>query len=97
MPGLGILANHVRDGIVSGLTALGPKAVAAAQSSGGTGTLDLKDMPGSVALVVRSAYGDATGHIFFISAVLAVVALVAVLFVKEVPLLTTVAMGEPAE
>ena len=92
-----ILANHVRDGIVSGLTALGPKAVAAAQSSGATGTLDLKDMPGSVALVVRSAYGDATGHIFLISAVLAVVALVAVLFVKEVPLRTTVAMGAPAE
>ncbi|WP_270889824.1 MDR family MFS transporter [Pedococcus sp. 5OH_020] len=89
-----VLANRVRDGIVTGLAELGPKAAAAAQSGGGTGTLDLKDMPAPVALVVRGAYGDATGHIFLLSAAVAVVALLAVLFVKEVPLRTTVAMVE---
>jgi EmrB/QacA subfamily drug resistance transporter len=88
-----ILANGVRDNIVAGLTALGPKAAAAAQAGGGTGTLDIKDMPEPVAGIVRAAYGDATGHIFMISAVFAVVALLAVLFLKEVPLRTTVSMS----
>jgi MFS family permease len=91
-----VLANGVRDNIVTGLTALGPKAVAAAQASGGTGTLDIKDMPSAVAGIVRASYGDATGHIFMLSAVFAVVALLAVLFVKEVPLRSTVSAAAPA-
>lgn len=90
-----ILATRVHDGIAQGLAALGPKAAAAAQAGGGTGTLDIKDMPAPIAGIVRAAYGDATGHIFMVSAIFAVVALLAVLFVKEVPLRTTVAM-EPA-
>jgi EmrB/QacA subfamily drug resistance transporter len=89
-----ILANGVRDNITAGLAQLGPKAAAAAQSGGGTGTLDIKDMPAPIAEIVRAAYGDATGHIFLISAVVAAVALLAVLFVKEVPLRTTVSMGD---
>ena len=87
-----VLANSVRDSIVTGLAKLGPEAVAAAQSGGGTGTLDIKDMPGPIASIVRAAYGDATGHIFLISAAFAAVALLAVLFLKEVPLRTTVSM-----
>jgi MFS family permease len=89
-----VLANSVRDSIVTGVAKLGPKAAAAAQSSGGTGTLDLKDMPGPIANIVRAAYGDGTGQIFLISAVFATVALLAVLFLKEVPLRTTVSMTE---
>jgi EmrB/QacA subfamily drug resistance transporter len=89
-----ILANGVRDNIAAGLARLGPKAAAAAQSGGGTGTLDIKDMPEPIGQIVRAAYGDATGHIFLISAVFAAVALLAVLFVKEVPLRTTVSMGD---
>jgi hypothetical protein len=93
-----ILANSVRDNIVAGLTALGPKAAAAAaQAHGGTGTLDLKHMPAPIAGIVRASYGDATGHIFLVSAVFAVVALLAVLFVKEVPLRTTVSVTEAAD
>ena len=89
-----VLANSVRDSIVSGVAKLGPEAAAAAQSSGGTGTLDLKDMPGPIADIVRAAYGDGTGQIFLISAIFAAVALLAVLFLKEVPLRTTVSMTE---
>jgi EmrB/QacA subfamily drug resistance transporter len=89
-----VLANSVRDSIVTGVAKLGPKAAAAAQSGGGTGTLDLKDMPGPIANIVRAAYGDGTGQIFLISAVFAAVALLAVLFLKEVPLRTTVSMTE---
>jgi EmrB/QacA subfamily drug resistance transporter len=89
-----ILANQVRDGIVTGITALGPKAAAAAKSSGGTGTLDIKDMPDPIAGIVRAAYGDATGHIFWVAFWFGLVALLAVLFLKEVPLRTTVSMAD---
>ena len=89
-----ILANGVRDNIAAGLAALGPKAVAAAKSSGGTGTLDITHMPEPIATVVRAAYGDATGQIFLLGAIFAVVALLAVVFIKEVPLRTTVSMSD---
>ena len=87
-----VLATQVTTSITEGLTKLGPKAAAAGGSS--SGTLDLKDMPAPVAQIVRAAYGDATGHIFLIAAIASVVALLAVLFIKEVPLRTTVSIGE---
>ena len=46
---------------------------------------------------MRQSYGDATGHIFVISAVVAVVALVCVVFIHEVPLRTTVRIDESTE
>ena len=91
-----VLATRVQDGVASGLTALGPQAAAAAQQSGGTGSLDLAAMPAAVPAIVSAAYGDATGHIFLIAAVVSVVAFVAVLFIKEVPLRTTVALQPEA-
>jgi len=89
-----ILANGVRDNIAAGLAKLGPAAAAAAQRGGGTGTLDIKDMPAPIQGIVRAAYGDATGHIFLIGAVFAAIAFVAVLFVRETELRTTVSMTE---
>jgi hypothetical protein len=47
-------------------------------------------MPASVRDVMRAAYGDATAEIFLISAVIGIVALVAILFIKEQPLRRTV-------
>ena len=43
------------------------------------------------------SYGDATGQIFLVSAVVAVVALLCVVFISEVPLRTTVKLGDSAE
>ena len=91
-----ILAAQVQDHVVEGVRALGPAAAAAAQAGSGAGTLDLKDMPAAMVAIVRTAYGDATGSIFLVAAVVSVLALVAVLFIKEVPLRTTVALA-PAE
>jgi EmrB/QacA subfamily drug resistance transporter len=91
-----VLANGVRDGVATGLARLSPRLAAAAQSGSGAGTLDLHDMPAPIAGVVRAAYGDATGHIFMISAVVALVALLAVVFVHETPLRLTVAMDSGA-
>ena len=47
---------------------------------------------------MRAAYGDATAEIFLISAIIGLVALVAILFIKERPLRRTVDVRpEPAE
>jgi EmrB/QacA subfamily drug resistance transporter len=80
-----VMANHVKDLATDGLTRLG---IQAAGNSGAT--LDLKDLPAPVADVMRAAYGDATAGIFMISAAVSVVALLAVLFIKEKPLRRTV-------
>ncbi len=52
--------------------------------------LDLRDLPGSVQLIVRAAYGDSFGTLFLIAAVVSVVTLVSILLVREVPLRDTV-------
>ena len=60
------------------------------QGDGAGASLDLVDLPEPVREIMRAAYGDATAQIFLISAIIAVVALVAVLFIKEKPLRRTV-------
>lgn len=92
-----VLASQVQNSVAVGVKALSPQAAAAAAQSGSAGSLDLKHMPQALAGIVREAYGDATGHIFLIAALVAVIALVAVLFIKEVPLRTTVSMSASAE
>ncbi|MFF2348009.1 MDR family MFS transporter [Pseudarthrobacter sp. NPDC058119] len=80
-----VMANHVKDLATDGLAKLG---IPAGGNSGAT--LDLKDLPAPIAEVMRAAYGDATAGIFMISAIVAAVALIAVIFIKEVPLRRTV-------
>ncbi|MFG1627587.1 MFS transporter [Kribbella sp. NPDC049227] len=87
-----VLASRVTDLIAENLRALGPEAAAAAQSGGGGSVLDVNSLPAPVAEIVRHAYGDATGKIFVIAACSAVVSLLAVLFIREVPLRRTVGM-----
>ncbi|SDN21032.1 MDR family MFS transporter [Allokutzneria albata] len=52
----------------------------------GGGSLDLAHLPEPARTVVRDAYGDATGLLFLIAAVISLVTLVSVLLIKEVPL-----------
>ncbi|WP_350279268.1 MFS transporter [Kribbella sp. HUAS MG21] len=87
-----ILATRVTDLITEHLRELGPGAAGAAQGGSGS-VLDVNSLPGPVQEVVRHAYGDATGRIFVIAAGAAVVSLLAVLFIREVPLRRTVAMS----
>ncbi|MGW7682167.1 MFS transporter [Kribbella sp. NPDC054772] len=87
-----VLATRVKDLITEHLRDLGPGAAAAAQDGSGS-VLDVNSLPAPVAEIVRHAYGDATGRIFVIAAGAAVVSLLAVLLIREVPLRQTVAMG----
>ena len=86
-----IMANRVKELAAEGLAAAGIPA------SGGAGaSMDLKDMPEPVREIMRAAYGDATAQIFMVSAIVGVVALVAILFIKEEPLRRTVDIAGPA-
>jgi MFS family permease len=80
-----VLANQLASQVAAGLKSIG---IQAGGSAGGN--LDLKDLPGPVLQIVRAAYGDSFGTLFLIAAGVAVVTLVAVLLVHEVPLRNTV-------
>ncbi|MDC7123042.1 MFS transporter [Cellulomonas fimi] len=80
-----VLANRVGDLIVSGLKGIGIDA--SALGAGGTSTLpNLATLPEPVRVVVERAFGDAIADLFLVAAPVALVSLVAVLFLKEVPL-----------
>nr|WP_181038843.1 MFS transporter [Arthrobacter sp. Y81] len=81
-----VLANRVKELATEGLAAAGiPTAGGSAGAS-----MDLQDMPAPIRDIMRAAYGDATAEIFLISAVIGIIALVAVLCIKEQPLRRTV-------
>ncbi|MCO7220343.1 MDR family MFS transporter [Klenkia sp. PcliD-1-E] len=74
---------------VTTLITAGLPAGAAAQSGGGdVGLANLADAPAPVQDLIRVSYGDATGRIFLVAALLSVVTVVSVLFIKEVALRT---------
>ncbi|QLQ35677.1 MDR family MFS transporter [Micromonospora robiginosa] len=77
-----VLARRVTDRITHDLAAAGIPT----SGSGGGSTLNLDALPEPVRQIVRAAYGDATGHIFLISAAIAVVGVVAALLLRPVTL-----------
>jgi EmrB/QacA subfamily drug resistance transporter len=84
-----ILARRVTDNIVTALTAAGVP-----EAGGGKSNLNLAELPPAMQSIVRAAYGDATGHIFLISAAIAVVGVIAALFLKPTALRTTIDLAE---
>jgi EmrB/QacA subfamily drug resistance transporter len=81
------LSHQVASEVASGLARLG---VQPGSGSGSTAIPDMATLPGPVRAVFEAAFGDATGHVFLVAAPCALVALVAVLFIHEVPLRTTI-------
>ncbi|MEZ2389363.1 MDR family MFS transporter [bacterium RCC_150] len=81
-----IMANHVTDLATKGLAAAHIPVTGGSSS----GNMDLTDLPAPIRDIMRAAYGDATAQIFMIAGAIAVVAFLAVLFIKEVPLRKTV-------
>ena len=81
-----VMSNRVKELATQGLADAGIRA-----GSGASGaSLDLADLPAPVRDIMRAAYGDATAEIFLIAGAIAVVALIAVLLIKEQPLRRTV-------
>ena len=81
-----ILGEQVSSHITSGLAEIG---IPASASGGASQIPDLATLPAPVALVVQQSYGIAAADIFLVAAPITFLALVAVLFIKEVPLRTS--------
>jgi EmrB/QacA subfamily drug resistance transporter len=77
-----LAATRVSTGVSNGLRAMG----APAPSGGGSESLDLTVLPAPIQHLVRGVYGDVIGSVFLIAAVISAVAVLAVLFIEEVPL-----------
>jgi len=88
---LGALLSHqVAQKVSDGLAALG---IPEGHSTGAIPDLDT--LPAPVRALYETAFGDATGHLFLVAAPFALLALVCVLFIREVPLRTTLDRAEP--
>jgi len=87
-----VLARQVGSQITEGLTAAG---IPTSGDSGG-GSLDVAALPPVVQDIVRAAYGDATGHIFLISAAIAVLGVVAAVLLRPVTLRSSLDLPDPA-
>jgi EmrB/QacA subfamily drug resistance transporter len=77
-----VLARRVTDQITHDLTAAGIPA----SGSGGSSALNLTALPEPIVHIIRAAYGDATGHIFLISAIIGVVGIIAAIAMRPVML-----------
>ncbi|MBB5873424.1 EmrB/QacA subfamily drug resistance transporter [Allocatelliglobosispora scoriae] len=75
-----VLAHRVQTTIAAHLAERGIPA-----GSGG-GSLNINALPAAAQTVVREAYGDATGHIFLISAAIGVVGVIAALLLPSITL-----------
>lgn len=81
-----VLSTQVADKVTSGLAAMGITETTHQSSS----IPDLGSLTPAVRDLYEHAFGTAIGHIFLIALPFAILALVCVLFIKEVPLRTTV-------
>lgn len=82
-----VLASRVTDYVNDGLARMG---IPVGAGGAGGGSLNVDALPGPMQEIVRSAYGDAIGDIFLVSACISVITLLAVVFIKEVPLRRTI-------
>jgi MFS family permease len=81
-----VLSSHVGTLIHAGLADIPGAAQAAGSSDIGLATL--KDAPAPIRALIQVSYGDATGRIFLISALLSVITILAIVFIREVALRT---------
>ena len=88
-----ILASKVSDLTTAGLTAMGIDA----GTTSGSDNLDLTALPDPIEALVRASYGDATGTIFLVAAGAAVITLIAVAFLPNKQLRTTIDLKPEAD
>jgi EmrB/QacA subfamily drug resistance transporter len=81
-----VLSTRVGDLIAQGLA--GIPGAAEAAGSGDVGLATLADAPAPIREIIQVSYGDATGRIFLISALLSIITILAILLIREVALRT---------
>ncbi len=87
--GVSVLGAVLANRVTADLSAAFGGTGASLGGSGGPSALNLEALPPQVREVVQSVYGDATAHIFLISAAVAVVGVIAALLLKPIRLRTT--------
>lgn len=80
-----VLGHRVATEITGGFASAG--ITPPASLAGGT-LPDVSTLPGPIAIIVESAYGTAVAEVFLVAAPIALIALVCVILLKEVPLAT---------
>jgi len=89
-----LFATHVSDQVTTGLARLGVRPTG---STAGQTLPDLGTLPGPVRTIVENAYGDGIGHTFLLAAPFALLTLLAVLAMREVPLRQTVELAQTTQ
>lgn len=92
-----IMASRITHYMEDGFAKLGINAGGGATGGGGSALPDLDKLPPPVRTVVESSYGHGIGDIYLYAAPVALVALICVLFIKEVPLKTTTGSDDGAD
>ncbi|MFC4852157.1 MDR family MFS transporter [Actinophytocola glycyrrhizae] len=87
-----VLANRVTADLAAAL-----HVPAGQESTGDVSALNLEALPPEVRTAVHTVYGDATAHIFLISAAVAVVGVIAALLLKPITLRTTIDLEKKDE
>lgn len=93
-----VMAHRITHYVKDGVAALDPQYRAAlAGSSSSTDSIpDLGKLPAPIRTLMESAYGHGIADVFLIAGVLAAIAFVITLFIKEVPLRTKGALAQAA-
>jgi len=93
-----VMANRITDYAKDGIAGLDPKYAALASGSDSSNQIpDMDKLPAPLRTVMESAYGHGIADVFLIASVLALLAFLITLFIKEVPLRTKGALAQAAE
>ncbi|MFJ2906344.1 MFS transporter [Streptomyces sp. NPDC087212] len=93
-----VMANRITDYAKDGIAGLGPKYASLASGSSSSSEIpDMDKLPAPLRTVMESAYGHGIADVFMIAAVLALLAFLITLFIKEVPLRTKGGLAQAAD
>ncbi|WP_458860706.1 MFS transporter [Streptomyces kunmingensis] len=93
-----IMSTRITHYVKDGLADLGPKGEALGHGgTGGGGIPDLSKLPEPLRTIMESSYGHGIADVFLIAAPIALLALIATLFIKEVPLRTSGGLDQAKE
>ncbi|MFB7993431.1 MFS transporter [Streptomyces sp. NPDC056002] len=92
-----IMSTRITHYVKDGLADLGPKGAALGHGGTGGGAIpDLDKLPAPLRTIMESSYGHGIADVFLIAAPIALLALIATLFIKEIPLRTSNSQAVPA-
>ncbi|GAA1739168.1 MDR family MFS transporter [Luedemannella helvata] len=95
--GVSVLGAVLANRVTANLTDQFTRAGIAPSGGGKTSNLNIAELPEPIRTMVRAAYGDATGHIFLISALIAVVGVIATIVMRPRLLRSSLDLPAPQE